>query len=471
MDRPLVKQFDKDGDGRLSAGERVAAQEFLKNDRAEGRGPGGPRRRERSPDDPMPKAGPKVLPSSVKVFPDVPLFDPSVLRTFFIEFERADWEKELADFYHTDVSVPARVTVDGKAYANVGVNFRGASSFFTVPEGSKRSLNLAFDFVQKEQRIGGYRGLNLLNSHTDPTFSRSALYYHVARQHIPAPKSGYAHVVINGESWGVYVAAQHFGAELIEEWFHTRAGARWKVPGSPRAEGGLVYLGEDVAPYKRWYDLKTPDDPKAWAALIELCRVLNTTPAEKLSQALEPILDVDGVLKFLALENVFINNDGYWIRTSDYSIYRDEKGRFYLIPHDANETFRSPEGPGFNAQVKGVELDPLTASQDAAKPLLSKLVMAPDLRARYFSHVRRITEEWLNWEKLGPLAEGWQALIADTVQADTHKLYSFENFRKGLIEDTTQPGFRGISTVIGVKAFVDQRRAYLLNHPEVRTAK
>ena len=34
-----------------------------------------------------------------------------VLRTLFLEFESADWEKELADFYHTDVEVPAKLTV------------------------------------------------------------------------------------------------------------------------------------------------------------------------------------------------------------------------------------------------------------------------------------------------------------------------------------------------------------------------
>src|SRR5689334_14505845 len=37
----LVKQFDKDGDGRLNKEERTAAREFLKKERAAGRGPRG----------------------------------------------------------------------------------------------------------------------------------------------------------------------------------------------------------------------------------------------------------------------------------------------------------------------------------------------------------------------------------------------------------------------------------------------
>ena len=45
-----------------------------------------------------------------------------------------------------------------------------------VPEGSKRSLNLSFDFVDEKQELGGYRTLNLLNANGDPTFVRAVLY-------------------------------------------------------------------------------------------------------------------------------------------------------------------------------------------------------------------------------------------------------------------------------------------------------
>src|SRR4030095_4504828 len=81
--------------------------------------------------------------------------------------------------------------------------------------------------------------------------------------------------------------------------------------------------------------------------LGKLCKVLNETPADRLVEELSPLLDIDGALKFLALENVLINNDGYWIRTSDYCIYEDEKGRFHIVPQDTNETFTKPGGQGF----------------------------------------------------------------------------------------------------------------------------
>lgn len=444
---------------------------------------GGPGFRGRGGNAGPPQPGPKLSPAEVKSFPEAPLYDAQTLRTFFLEFEDADWEKELADFYHTDVEVPAKLMVDGKTYPEVGVHFRGTSSYMMVGEGQKRSLNLSFDFAHPNQQLRGYHTVNLLNSHSDPTFLRTVLYNHIAREFIPAPKANYVRVVINGESWGVYVNAQQFNKDFIEDWFRATKGTRWKMGGNPRGTGRFNYLGEDVAEYKRVYEIKSKDDPKAWADLIKLCRVLDQTPPEKLEEAISPLLDIDGILKFLALDNVLINSDGYWVRTGDWNVCQDAKGRFHLIPNDANETFAPPNGPGFGGgggpgfgggrggpgdglRVEGVKLDPLAGMEDPDKPLLHKLLAVSSLRTRYLAHVRKIAEVWLDWSKLGPLAQQYQALIADDVKTDTRKLYPTDAFAKGVTEDVEEPGFRGPRRTLSLKSFAEQRRAYLLSYSE-----
>lgn len=521
----LVAKFDTDGNKRLDANERKAAREFVQKERAEGRigrgpggrrgpggGPGGPGGRGPESEEPV-RPGPKVSPADAKPFPDAPLYAPEVVRTFFLEFENTDWEKELSDFNNTDVELPAKLTVDGKTFPDVGVHFRGASSYFTVGEGHKRSLNVSLDFAHKDQSLLGYRTLNLLNSHVDPSFVRTVLYYQLAREYIPAPKANYARVVINGESWGVFVNVQQFNKDFIKDNFKTTEGARWKVPGSPRGQGSLAYRGDDSAEYKGIYEIKSKDDAKSWNALIRLCQVLNETPVEKLEAALAPMLDIDGALKFLALENALINNDGYWVRSSDYNLYLDTNGKFHLIPHDANETFSKPGGPGGpggfrrfrgpggpdgpgeprgpgegrapngppdgppnggpdarpargpgpgGPQVDGVKLDPLVAAKDLEKPLLSKLLSVPSLRARYLSYVRDIANKWLDWKTLGPIAEKHHALIATEVKADTRKLASYEAFEKSLTGEMAGAG-RGPGGGMSLKSFADQRRAFLLN--------
>src|SRR5690606_14466604 len=116
------------------------------------------------------------------------LYDPTVLRTLFLTFENEDWEQELEAFNNTDVEVPATLVVDGKTYEQVGVHFRGQSSYMMVPRGYIRSLNLSVDAILEDQRLYGHRTLNLLNANGDASLMSSILYSNIARQHIPAPR-------------------------------------------------------------------------------------------------------------------------------------------------------------------------------------------------------------------------------------------------------------------------------------------
>ncbi|MFT3685225.1 MAG: CotH kinase family protein [Phycisphaerales bacterium] len=381
QERKLIKQFDTDGDGKLNAAERAAARESIKKDKANRpnrmMGPGGPGG---MGGDEKGTPGPHVSPSDVQPASG-DLYDQSVLRTIFLEFESSDWESEMEDFYNTDAEVPATMTVDGKVYKGVGVHFRGASSFFGVRAGSKRSLNVSMDFTDEKQSLKttaaggkehGYTTLNLLNSHEDPSFMSTVLYSTIANRYIPTPRANFVRVVINGESWGVYVNVEQFNKDFIKRNFKAADGkkvksdaggghdARWKVKGSPGARSGLEYTGDDLATYKQRYQIKSSERDEDWKDLVNLCKVLNTTPPEKLEAALKPILDVDAALKFLALDVVLANGDGYWTRASDYSIYKDAAGVFHIVPHDMNECFQATlmgppggMGPGGGGGMRG----------------------------------------------------------------------------------------------------------------------
>jgi hypothetical protein len=451
----LVKEYDKDGDGRLNRTERALARTAAAGGDTQGfrpfRGTSA-----------TGTAGRRLTPADVRPYPTTPLYDTATLRTIFLQFEDADWERELADFHNSDVEVPAVMTVDGRTYKDVGVQFRGASSFRMVPAGLKRSLNLSIDSVIDGQNLGGYRTLNLLNANNDPTFLRAFLYTQIAQRYIPTPKMNFVRVVINGESWGVYLNAQQFNTDFVRDWFKVTRGARWKAPGSPRGQAGLEYLGADPARYRRLYEIKSKDDPESWQALIEMTRVLNETPPEKLEAALAPMLDIDGTLKFLALEVAMVNSDGYWTRASDYNLYRDTAGRFHIVPHDVNEALGG-EGGGRAFMGRGAQLDPLVAIDDPGKPLRSKLLAVPALRERYLNHVRDIATKWLDWEAVQPILKPAHELIAAEVKVDTRKLYDLSGFQAG-IATANNP----------LKSFLDARRAYLLNQstaPDTRAAR
>ena len=445
-EQQLVAQFDKDGNGRLNRAERDAARSSA------GGGQFGMRRGFRFGGGAAAgQPGRTLAPADVRPYPTTPIYDIGTLRTIFLQFEDADWEAELAAFHNTDVEVPATMIVDGRTYKDVGVHFRGASSFGMVPEGLKRSLNISTDFAIDDQTLGGYRTFNLLNANNDPTFLRAFLYTYIAQQYLPTPKMNFMRVVINGESWGIYLNAQQFNGDLLRDNFKTTKGARWKAPGMPGGRAGLEYLGEDPDEYKYIYEIKTKDDDESWKALIQVTKALNQTPPDKLEAALSPLLDIDSALRFLAVEVALVNSDGYWTRASDYSFYRDPDGKFHIIPHDVNEGLGGEGGRGgFGFGGGGAQLDPLVSINDPGKPLRSRLLAVPALRQKYLGYVREIAVKWLDWNAIAPMLKASHALIAEEVRLDTRKLYDVAGFEAG------------ISETGALKSFLAERRAFLL---------
>lgn len=363
----IAARFDANKDGRLDRQERDAARQWLAENGGgrrggPGGGPGGRGRRGGrgmpSPGMPSPgmpgpgmgdaepgRPGPKLQPADVEQFRGRDLYDQGVLRTLFLTFERDDWESELEAFYNTDVEVPCQLQVDNSTLRDVGVRFRGNSSFFGVPTGSKRSLNLSIDAVHGQQRLLGYKTLNLLNAHEDPSFLHEALHAAIGRQFTAVPQSNLVRVVVNGECWGVYCNTQQVNKDWFAEAFGSRKGAHWKVPPEFGGSAALVYQGDDVERYRRLYEAKSGVDDQAWQRLIALCRLLAEADDAELQRELPSMLDIDGAAWFLALDNALLDGDGYLSRGSDYGLFLDQHGVFHVFPYDSNEVLGGG-GPG-----------------------------------------------------------------------------------------------------------------------------
>ena len=515
QDLEVVAQFDKDGDGKLNDEERARARVYVKEQGSRGRSrrgrrPGGggePRDRDQG-------APEKLSPADVKNYPGKSLYDTSVLRTIFIEFSGADWETELADFYRTDVEMPIDMTVDGKTYEGVGIQFRGNSSFFGVSAGQKRSFNIRMEYGGHDG-LYGYKTLNLLNSHADPSFLRHVLFDHVAGRYLPTSKANYVKLVINGVSWGIYLNIQQYNKDFLSDWYDTKGGIRWKVPANPQRAPGLRYFGENLDDYKSYIHLKTTEAPEAsWNEILELSKLLEETPADRVEEVLGKVLNIDRALWFIAIDNLLMDGDGYVSRGSDFLMYQDPGGRINLMPYDSNETFglhgggggpggsrrgrgrrpgdagaggRRPSGPfgrpprlgGDDARRPEERRPPPPPPQDAnrdssqfsqsplefensrERPLISKLLSAPSLKARYLAHVKTILDESLDWKILGPVVKGYRSVLGNEIAKDTTKLYPTEAYEQGV--DGNYTG--GRRPVTGIKSFITGRRSYLLKHP------
>ena len=489
----LIPKFDKDKDGILDKAERSAAREFVLKQRESGggergsrggrpTGPGGDRggrlgrpdggrggppprpdrgRGSRPEEEPRDFSKAEHLSPGNEEASKKKLYHEGTLRTLFITFKDDEWMEEMEAFYRTDVAVPADLIVDGKLYKDIGLKYRGNSSYRSVSSDLKRSMNLYLDHKHGDQKLLGYKTLNLLNSNSDPTFMREVIYSHVARDYIPAFKGNFIKVVINGESWGIYSHIQQFNKDFLEDNFGTRGGVRWKIGAGGGGRGNLGYPGDRKEDYGG-YQLRTDGADDAWKKLAEFTKFLDETPPEKLAAALNERLDIDSALWSLALECVF-QDEGYFTRGSDYNLYLDPAGRFHLLQHDGNEVMSIPGGPGMPSGMRGPEMEPFYNADNPERPLMFKLFQVPELKARYRHHLKTITEEWITWDKIGPLVDEYAALIRDEVKKDVRKHSSLEAFEKGLLKTSSD----GRRTKLGLKPFTAGRREFLLTHPEV----
>ena len=335
----LMALFDKNGDHQLDATERQAALAYLAQHPliAAPVRPGRP-----VPVQPVvaglepTKRGQALTPGTGENIPSEDLFDPKILRTLFLNFADADWEHELAEFARTDVQVPARLEVDGTILNDVGVRFRPPGIGEVFPSGYKRTLLLKLDFTATGQQLSGHHQLQLLASADDPTLLRTVLFHQVAREYIAAPADAMVRVVINGEDWGVYTNMEPFDELFVRKKINKVAGAFWTAgPGA-----NLDYLGDDPEAYRSRYQLESTENPAAWARLIELCKFLHQPTDDDTGHALAAIIDVDSTLRYFALQNALINQDGYGGTTGGYGLFLAGDGRFRLIPLEAEHSFR-----------------------------------------------------------------------------------------------------------------------------------
>ncbi len=384
------------------------------------------------------------------------LYNDKVVKRIDLNFSQANWQSLLTQNYNSKTDIPATLTLEGKTYSNVGVRYKGQTSYQRVTT-DKKSFNVTMDYLDPDQDLKGYETLNFNNSFEDNSFMREVFYENITRKYGPSLKACFVNLYINGVNWGLYPHVQGLDGEYIKEWFLSNDGTRWRceraggagVPGGGGMPGGgfgagtstLNYLGEDTNSYKPNYTLKHTELLNPWADLVRVTRVLNNSAN---IDSLNKVLDVDRALWFLAKEILFGDDDSYVNKGGmDYYAYYDvETGRLTPLEYDANSVMENQTGTW----------DIFLKENDTKFPLCNKLFKIPELRQRYLAHVRTMTQDIFNEGNFVPLINQYFSLIDTLVQKDTKKLMTYSQF---------------ITGKEGLKTWMNSRRNFILNHTEV----
>ncbi len=383
------------------------------------------------------------------------LYDETLVRTIALQFDQPNYWQLLLNNYQLGTDIPATMTVEGETYENVGVRFRGQTSFMQNFS-QKKSFNISVDYELEDQRLMGYKTLNLNCGFDDQSSIREVLYNHIGRQYSTSLKSNFVVLTLNGQNWGPYANVQQINGDYFEQWFLSNDGNWWRAlkvgNGGPGGPGGgfgtgystLNYLGTDTSDYQPYYTLKNANTPNPWQDLVTLCTKLNNLPLNQLEDSLIHYLDVDKALWYLAHEIIFTDDDSYVNKGGmDYYIYFEpETGRIVPIEYDGNSCMR----------LNAVNWSPFYKETDIKYPLMNRLFAVPGLRQRYLAHVRTILQQYMDPAVVHPQIDAYASLIGPLVQNDPKKIYTYAQFQTA-IQD--------------VKNFIVNRRNFLLNNPEV----
>jgi len=369
-------------------------------------------------------------------------------------FSQEDYWEQLTDNYESEIPIVATLKYNDVLIGEIGARFRGHSSYLGILYDDKKSFKLEIDYVHEDLLVEGYKNLRFNNGYLDPSFMREVIYGKVASKYIPIAKANYIQLVINGENWGIYINGQHQDKTFLEEWFPDNDGAFYRayvednVTKSVQWGGNsaLKYLGQDTLAYQKYYTLKSGDVENPWQYLVDGCYALYQAKATN-SDNTEKYLDVDAILWYLAIENIFTDDDSYVNKgKDDYLVYFNPvDNRLNTLEYDGNSTFQLK-------YASSSIWNPFMNTADSNFPLLNKLLNIPEYRQRYLAHYRTILDESLQPEFIDSIVEEIDTLISVLVEQDPKKLYSMEMYHESVAE---------------IKTFVTERRNFLMQNSEL----
>ncbi|HBE9437601.1 spore coat protein [Clostridioides difficile] len=324
----------------------------------------------------------------------------------------------------------AKVTIDGDTYGNVGIRTKGNSSLTSVvnSDSNRYSYKINFDKYNTSQSMEGLTQLNLNNCYSDPSYMREFLTYSICEEMgLATPEFAYAKVSINGEYHGLYLAVEGLKESYLENNFGDVTGDLYKSD-----EGSsLQYKGDNPENYSNLIvesDKKTAD----WSKITKLLKSLDT------GEDIEKYLDVDSVLKNIAINTALLNLDSYQGSFAhNYYLY-EQDGVFSMLPWDFNMSFGGFSGFGGGSQ--SIAIDEPTTGNLEDRPLISSLLKNETYKTKYHKYLEEIVTKYLDSDYLENMTTKLYNLIASYVKEDPTAFYTYEEFEKNItssIEDSS----------------------------------
>ena len=317
-----------------------------------------------------------------------------------------------AEEFHT-----ADVTFNGITLQNVAFRTKGNSSLSDVAKSTsdRYGFKIKTDKYVDDQTINGLNEFVLNACYADSSYLREYLTYEAMYELGGiVPNVAYCNFYINGELFGFYLCVESYDDSFIDRITDDKDACLYKADG----ENCTLLTSDDAS----GFDIQEGDDD-TFANIKNLITVLNSTTKNN-KATLESILDVNSVLKAIAVNYVMGNYDSYSGSKAHnyYLLYSD--GVFEYIGWDYNMAFGGFPEDGGKSETLDIS-SPYLSTTAAQRPLFSKLLAIDEYYDIYVGYVKELSEYYDDFENvILPKVQYIQSYVAN----DPTAFYTISQF-------------------------------------------
>jgi spore coat protein H len=312
---------------------------------------------------------------------------------------------------------------------DVGFRLRGMTSRYAA----KKCFKVSFNTFTPGGKFRGIEKMNLNGDHNDPCIVRSHLTLNLFElMQVPAPRSNHVEVYINDSYYGLYINTEHEDEEFVESRFGNNLGNLYKC----LYPADLNYLGSNPEDYKNHgYTLKTNTGQDNYDDLINFIYTLDKSTPEQFPAEIEPIFNVNGFLRQLAVEVFTGHWDGYSYNENNYYLFNNlNTGKFEYIPYDMDNTF--------GIDWVGVDWGPRDIyhwwKTSESRPLTSKIFGNQIYKDRFSFFLEELITQYASVNTYFPEIDNLKSKIDASAEADEYRPldygWKFEDYNRSYTE-------------------------------------
>lgn len=317
----------------------------------------------------------------------------------------------------------ADLTVEGVAFTNVGVRYKGNGTFLQSRSGLKRSLKLDLIQYSKGQKLAGITKLNLHNCITDASWMNEVLSYRLFRDAgVPAPRTAYARVFVtvpgkhDHRYFGLYSLVENVDNAMLEDRLGFKPTALFK-PVTPEL---FSDLGDDWAHYKQTYDPKGEPTAADTGRVIAFAKLVTHADDATFSKRLPEFLDLEGFARFMAVTTWLSTMDSILGPGQNYYVFLHPKtGRFQFVPWDLDHSFgQFPLIGSQNAREKLSILQPWQGENR----FLERVFAVDSFKSLYLARMREFQGTLFKPERLSEQVDTLATVLRPPVKEESENL-------------------------------------------------